>query len=492
MRGNENLNLNIISNIVYQAVNVLSPLIITPKISRVFGADYLGIKSYTFSIVYYFAVFGVLGLDMYGQRKIALEKDNLDSRSRSFWSIYLVRLLLGAVSILFYTIFFTVAVSDSFEKIIFLCWFIYLFRNMINPIWFLQGIGKYTFISICEIISQLAYLVATFLFINNKTQLPLYIVLYTAIPLAISFVYLFAVLPNVKIIKINGVEMIGVVKESFVYFIPTIATAIYSMIDKTMLGIFDSTKISTGLYEAAEKLVKVALAISTSSFTIMRTKMSYLYGQKDRYLYKKYSQLFISLSMIFCWPIMFGVIGIAKDFIPLFFGDGFEAVVSYSKIFALVVPCLTISGLLQAIYIFPYGLQKKMNYYYIIIVAVNTIMNYTLIQLYGTSGAIISSICAEMLLAFILFWKAKGEIEVFYIFTSSVKYFISAVFMYLYIQFISNYIKCGEIYKVITEFFGGVFVYFFLCLTLKDTFLIQQTKKIVHSGILFFSDYFHK
>ena len=199
MRGKEILKLNIIFNIIYQAVNVLSPLIITPKISRVFGADYLGVKSYTFSIVYYFAVFGVLGLDMYGQRKIALEKDELEARSRSFWTIYIARFLLAAVSTLIYAAFLAIAVSDPFERIIFLCWLIYLIRNMINPIWFLQGIEKYQFISICEIVSQLAYLSATFLFINEKSQLPLYIVFYTAIPLAISIVYIPVVLRNVKL-----------------------------------------------------------------------------------------------------------------------------------------------------------------------------------------------------------------------------------------------------------------------------------------------------
>lgn len=481
----ESLKLNIIFNIIYQAVNVLSPLIITPKISRVFGADYLGVKSYTFSIVYYFAVFGVLGLDMYGQRKIALEKDELEARSRSFWTIYITRFLLAAVSTLIYAAFLVIAISDPFERIIFLCWLIYLIRNMINPIWFLQGIEKYQFISICEIVSQLAYLSATFLFINEKSQLPLYIVFYTAIPLAISIVYIPVVLRNVKITKIDPGEMVLAIRESFVYFIPTIATAIYSMIDKTMLGIFDSTKISTGLYEAAEKLVKVALAVSTSSFTIMRTRMSYLYGQKDREVYKKYSQIFISLSMILCWPIMFGIMGIAKDFVPLFFGEGFEAVVGYSNIFALVVPCLTVSGLLQAIYIFPYGLQKILDYYYIIIVTVNVVMNYVLIQLIGTPGAIISSICAELLLAVILLWKARTEIEVRYIFTSSAKYFISAAFMYMYIRLVSNYLVCGEIPKVMIEFGGAVFVYFLLCLLFRDDFVTQQAKKVAHIGLSF-------
>ena len=81
-------------NLVYQLINTVSPLIVTPKLSRVFGVDYLGIKSFTFSIVYYFAVFGVLGLDMYGQRSIALVRDKINDRSEVFWTIFCSKLFL--------------------------------------------------------------------------------------------------------------------------------------------------------------------------------------------------------------------------------------------------------------------------------------------------------------------------------------------------------------------------------------------------------------
>ena len=190
---------------------------------------------------------------------------------------------------------------------------------------------------------------------------------FAGIPLLISLCYFPVVFKHTKYVKPQKEEMIKSVKESLVYFIPTIATAIYSMIDKTMLGFFDPTKVSTGLYESAEKLVKVALAFSTASYTIVRTKMSNLYAKQNKELYNRYCSLFISVSMFLCWPIMFGIIGISRDFVPVFFGPGFDEVVGLSYIFSAVIPCLTISGLLQAIYIFPYGLQKTMDLYYVII-----------------------------------------------------------------------------------------------------------------------------
>ena len=87
------LRQNLIFNIIYQVVVVLSPLVVTPKLSRILGADYIGLKSFTFSVVYYFAIFGVLGLDMYGQRCIAQAKDDKERRSRLFFTIAALRAL---------------------------------------------------------------------------------------------------------------------------------------------------------------------------------------------------------------------------------------------------------------------------------------------------------------------------------------------------------------------------------------------------------------
>ena len=474
----ESLKQNLIFNIMYQAITVLSPLIVTPKISRVFGLDYLGIKSFTFSVVYYFAIFGVLGLDLLGQRKIALVKDDLQQRSATFWTIYSTRFFLVFLSTCAYIIYFFIVDLKPIEKVVTLCWVFYLIREMINPIWFLQGMGKFKLVSILGIASQIGYIVCTVVFIKQKSDLPLYILFYTVIPLVISFCYFPTVMTNVKIARPTIHDMKAAIMESVIYFVPTIATAIYSMVDKTMLGVFDPQKISTGLYESSERLVKVALALSTASFTIMRTRMSYLFSKNDPSAYRKMTYVFMSFSLMLCWPIMFGIIGISKDFVPIFFGNGFEEVVSLSYVFSLVVPCLTISGLLQAIYIFPYGLQKTMDVYYGVIVTVNIIMNLVLIRFFGTVGAIIASVFAELLLAVILIIRAKNDIDVRFIAKGSIKYFVASIAMLLVMKSVSIYMRSNPIIKVSAEFVAAVITYFIMCFALRDKFVLDQSKAV--------------
>lgn len=476
------LRQNLIFNIIYQVVVVLSPLAVTPKLSRILGADYIGLKSFTFSIVYYFAIFGVLGLDMYGQRRIAQVKDDKEKRSRLFLTIATLRAVLCLISIGIYMLSFVLVTEDPFMRGVYLCWVVYLIREMINPVWYLQGTEKYRVVSVLSTLSQLVYVAAVFFFVNSRSDIEEYILYYTVIPLATSICFIPIVLKDIQWVRIRIRDWVEIFKESFVYFVPTIATAVYSMLDKTMLGVFDPSKVSTGIYEQAEKLVKVALAFSTASFTIMRTRMSYLYENANKDEYDRHVSLFVSFSMFLCWPIMFGIIGITKDFVPLFFGPGYDAVVGLSYVFSLVIIPLTISGLLQAVYVFPQGHQKSMNLYYVIISALNFVLNMCLIPLLGGKGAVIASITAEVTLAIILLRKARRAIRIELFFIKSIKYFISGVVMCGGILLLSDILPLPKFYKLVAEVFVGVLIYGVMCLLLHDSFVWGQVDKMC--GIL--------
>ena len=188
-RGGNTLRQNLIYNIIYQVVVVLAPLVVTPKLSRILGADYIGLKSFTFSIVYYFAIFGVLGLDMYGQRCIAQAKNDKERRSRLFFTIGSLRTLLCAISLAIYILAFIAFNFDPLMKTVYLCWAVYLVREMINPVWYLQGTERYKVVSILSILSQLLYVVAVFCFVNSKEDISAYILCYTLIPLITSLIF---------------------------------------------------------------------------------------------------------------------------------------------------------------------------------------------------------------------------------------------------------------------------------------------------------------
>ena len=56
---------NFIYNLLYQFVQIVIPLILLPYVSRVLGADTLGVYNYSYTIASYFLIFGMLGVANY-------------------------------------------------------------------------------------------------------------------------------------------------------------------------------------------------------------------------------------------------------------------------------------------------------------------------------------------------------------------------------------------------------------------------------------------
>ena len=96
---------NYIYNVVYQILIFIIPLIISPYISRIIGTEGVGIYSYTYSIVYYFMLLTLLGVNNYGNRTIAKIRENKIELSKNFWSIYIIQLIMGIVMLIIYILY---------------------------------------------------------------------------------------------------------------------------------------------------------------------------------------------------------------------------------------------------------------------------------------------------------------------------------------------------------------------------------------------------
>ncbi len=63
---------------------MILPLITTPYIARVIGANGVGVQSYTYSVVNYFVLFAMLGVNNYGNRSIAAVRDDKENLAKHF------------------------------------------------------------------------------------------------------------------------------------------------------------------------------------------------------------------------------------------------------------------------------------------------------------------------------------------------------------------------------------------------------------------------
>lgn len=84
---------NYLYNAGYQLLLVILPLVTATYISRVLTKTGVGINAYTNSIITYFILFGSLGINLYGNRQIAYQRENKLEMSRTFWEITILRVV---------------------------------------------------------------------------------------------------------------------------------------------------------------------------------------------------------------------------------------------------------------------------------------------------------------------------------------------------------------------------------------------------------------
>ena len=131
--GKKSISKNYIYNLFYQVLTIILPLITTPYLSRVLGAEPIGIYSYTLSIATYFILFGSLGVSLYGQREIAYLQNEPKKRSIVFWEIVLMKFITMSISLTIfgltyartgeYAVYYRILIIEIVSQMIDISWF---------------------------------------------------------------------------------------------------------------------------------------------------------------------------------------------------------------------------------------------------------------------------------------------------------------------------------------------------------------------------------
>ena len=364
---------NYIYNLVYQILTLILPLITTPYISRVLEAEKIGIYSYTYSILSYFLLFGALGVALYGQREIAYAGDDKVKRKKSFWEIQICRFFATFIASVIYFIFFMRAGEYS---IYYRIWFLELVAIGIDISWFFQGIEEFKKTVTRNTVVRIISVILIFVLVKTPEDLIKYITIYAVADL-IGNLSLWLYLPKYfKGIKIKNINAFVHLPAIILLFIPQIASQIYNLLDKTMIGNMIADKAEVGYYEQAQKLIRVLLTIVTSLGTVMIPRMASTFASGDNKKLFEYMRKSFKFVFFLAFPIMFGIMSISKSFVPVFFGEGYEKVVILINVMA---PTILLNGMANVIgtqYLLPTKRQKEYTIAIVSGLLINFILNY--------------------------------------------------------------------------------------------------------------------
>ena len=399
---------NYIYNTFYQILSLITPLITAPYLARVLGPDGVGIQSYTASVCNYFVLFAMLGTASYGQREIAGHRDDKEEVSKIFWQIELITIGATLVCLLFWGIL--ILCSHEYRE-----YYIALTFTIIGAAldisWFFAGFERFNLIVIRNTVIKLVGIVLIFTFVKAKDDLIVYIVLNALSGMVgqlSMWGYLKSFLVKVEWKKLRFKEAF---QETLVYFLPSIATSVYTVLDKTMIGLITKNSYENGYYEQTNKIVSMGTSIVCSLNTVMSSRMSYLFSQKKYEEIRQKLGKSLDYCVLLSCLLVGGIFGIAAGFVPWFFGKAYEPVIVLLRVYCPLVFIIAISNCLGGQYLTPSGQRIRSLKAIITGSATNFICNLFLIPNYGAVGAAIASLVAEGVILCMYLYMSKEYVN---------------------------------------------------------------------------------
>lgn len=456
---------NYLYNLMYQLLTIILPIVTIPYISRVLGAEGLGKYSLTNAYAQYFVLFGMVGLATYCSREVAYVRNDKVKLSKIFWELNFLRFITMGISIIMYTLF-CLYIIKSENKMISIIQGLILLSSLFDISWLFIGIEDFKKVSIRNTIVKLLGVCLIFMFVKNKSQVWLYTLILGGTQLLGQIIMWLDIPKEINFFMPKKDEIKKHLLFSLKLFIPQLAINVYCMLDKIMLGTLVN-EVEVGMYDNAQKIIRIVLTIATSLATVMTPNMINLYvnGEMNKFS-KKIYQSFSFVSFL-TFPMVFGLIGICKNFIPWFYGPGFAGI---ENIFYLGSWIMIAVGWASVIGVQVLISIKRENQYTIAVTisaVINFILNLVLIKKLDGIGATISTVVAEFTGISIILYFARDIVNIKKLFINVPKYLISSVVMFLIIFNLGKLVNptiIGTIIQVIV----GIVSYISIMIIIKD------------------------
>lgn len=428
-----NIKSNIFYQIIYQVLLFITPLITAPYISRVLGAQNIGISAFTYSIVGYFINIASLGISNYATRKIATKRGENKDISSTFISIYGMHFIVCLVVIIGFIGYFLI--SNSGYSDVLLVQGIYLFACFFDISWLYYGLENFKKITMRNIIIKILSIVCILLFVKSKDDLIIYCAILAVSHLLSQLLLWLNIKKYVKFVKVSFKEMFKHLKPMLILFLPMISVYIYRYIDKTMLGTMaDMSQV--GYYENSEKIINICSSMIAAVGIVFLPRMSFLYKENNLEKINKYlTNSFMIVGFLTC-SMGFGLLAVSDSFVPIFFGEGYDACVEIINILAITVIFTGISNNIKSSYLLPN--KKDMQFAIILFVgaAINFVLNLFIILKFGALGAAISTLVTEIVICFVEVIYIRKKIKILSYIKEILLFIVPAIVMFFVLKII--------------------------------------------------------
>ena len=400
-------------NFIYNSVLTLSQyvfgLITLPYISRVLGVESIGIVGFVDNAINYFLLFAMMGIAIVGQREIAKNHNNQAKLNTVFSSLFSLSFLftIGVLFIYIVAILF-IPQFVAYQKLFYIGT-AKIIATVFLVEWLYKGLEMFKYISICNIVIKILYVIFIFLFIKDSGDYTLYFILTIGSVVINAFIN-FAFSRKTVVFSFKSISFKPYIAQFLHLGVYMILTSMYTTFNVIYLGFVGST-IQVGYYWTALKIYTIVLAFYTAFTNVMMPRMTNLLAEGDTQEFKRMIDKSFSFMFSISFPIIIFSTMLAPQIISIIAGKGYEGAIMPMQIIMPLVFIVGIAQILAVQILIPMQKDGVVFKASIIGAMIGIGSNILLVGYFGSTGSAIVLVLSECIVtAYYLYYAMKKKI----------------------------------------------------------------------------------
>lgn len=403
---------NIFYSSILTTANYIFPLLTYPYVSRVLGVENIGICSFVDSIINYFLIFSMLGMNVVGIREIAKCKGDRVKLQQTFSQLFTINTITTFVAL--FILLIAIYTVPKLQENCYLMWIgvLKLLSNFLLIEWFFKGLEDFKYVTNRTITVRFLYVISVFLFVKDEQDVVLYYLLTSGIIFINAIVNLFYSRKYIYL-RLSFSSLDGYFKSVGILGIYTILTSMYTTFNVAYLG-FISTDVEVGYYTTSTKIHTIILMMFSAVTGVLMPRMASILAENRFDEYKRLIKKSTTILIAFAIPIVIFIELFAPIIIRIIAGEGYEGAILPLRIIAPLILIVGIEQILITQSLMPMGKDKAVLINSILGAVVGIVANLIIVPHLVSVGSAIVWLLSEitvMCSAIYFFKKEWGKLS---------------------------------------------------------------------------------
>ena len=388
---------NILSLYALLGLYYLIPMAVLPYLVRVLGMEMYGLVAFAQSFAQYFTTLTDYGFNYSATRSIAQQREDHNSVSKIFCSVYLIKGVLTLVGLAILALIVGLISRFRSEWLFFVAAYLAVAGNALFPMWYYQGIEKMRYISTIVGCARILAAAMLFVFVHRPSDALLAIWIQSAGAVLSGLIGFFLAVRGFRLtLRWPSVaELKSMVRDGWHLFLSTASIGLYTNTNVFLVGAL-AGNTEAGYFSAAERLLRgiQGLIVPVIQATFPHINALRVQSREIALRFLSRSLRWIGGLTLIPSAIMFLF---ASRVTLLCFGQGAGGSIPVVRWIAFLPVLSAISNVLGVNTMIPFGLDRQFSRIVLVAGVVNVLLASLLIRHFGAQGGGASILVAEVI-----------------------------------------------------------------------------------------------